>query len=73
MNKGTTMKNTQIHAFTNDDTLVCPVLPQQIQVGLTQVATIELCESIVAEVEFRAMCNALSGAVDMTEHAVLEN
>jgi len=71
------MKNTQFHIYTNDDTLVCPFLKQQIRVRLIQVAHIELCESIVAEVEFRAMCNQIARlgniAIDMTHHAVLEN
>lgn len=69
------MKNTTQHKFTNDDTIVCPTIRGILRNELARHASMELCESIVAEVEFRALCNLIreTDPVDMTDHAVLEN
>lgn len=71
------MKNTSTQQYSSDDTIACRKLPQQLreQVIMHQVrkANLELCDTIIAEVEHTALCKLIAAAEDLTDHAVLEN
>lgn len=69
------MKNTTYQAWTQDDTIVCQSITNALRIEMVRHATVELCEAIVAEVEFRALCNLIkaNNPIDMSDHATLEN